>query len=404
MAEWGRVVVTLHARELVARLLTPPGAGAMAVVRVEGAGAVDLLKRIFRPRSGRCPDPTEPQRLWLGRIVDEGETIDDAVVAMHEFTPGVQCIDVTVHGGVRIVERLLMLCQKLGAVVPAGPSAVVSPRLDVEREIALALSRAQTRRAVRFIVRQSRLLPAALKEIARTAATDAVGAKAALRELVKRSAPGRYLVEGVTVAVVGPVNAGKSTLINATFEGARNLVSGQPGTTLDWVDTQAAIEGVPIRVLDTAGVRTESVGVESVAVERGRDRAARADVSVAVLDGSAPFPHDYVRGCPECNRRSPDLVVVNKSDLKQAWRAHEVGDWRCPVVSVSALQRQGIDRFTSALLAVLSIAETDREVAMLFTSGQLDWISGLLEGDNHQCLSGLIETAVQGDSHAKSAD
>lgn len=390
--------------QLTARPLTPSGVGAMAVVCVEGNGALDAVKTIFKPAAGGWAKPIEPNRLLLGRIVEGGETIDDAIVAVPHVAPPGQRVDVTLHGGVRIVERVLMLLGKLGAAIPAVPRPVISARRSIQDDIRSALSLARTRRAVRFIARQGRLLPAALEDIAHIAESDGRRARAMLRELLQRSRPARYLVEGATVAVIGPVNAGKSTLINAMFAGARSLVSPQAGTTLDWVDTQTAVDGVPVRVVDTAGQRTGAVGLEALALERGRQRASQADVWLVVLDGAAPFPQDYLGEWSVSEARSPDVVAVNKSDLPSAWDARGLSVWPCPVVEVSAIKHAGIDRLISALLAVLSIAETDADVPMLFAPWQLDWIARLLEGDNDQCLSPSLRAALRSDPHAKSVD
>ena len=380
---------------LTVSTLTPPGVGAMAVIRIAGTDAHSVLRRIFQPHSGHWPAEVDPQRLMYGRLVDRGDTIDDAIVVVSGHRADRHIVDMTVHGGVRVVERITMLLRQLGVVIQATDPPTDGDTSVFEAEVLAALARAKTKRAVRFLAFQRRALPQALESIARTCDTDEAKGRAMMTDLLERSRPGRYLMDGATVAVLGPVNAGKSTLVNRMFAGARSLVSPQAGTTRDWVDTTTAIGGVPVRVIDTAGARHDAESLERLAIERGIAQSAEADVQIVVIDGSAPFPSAFLERYRSTIDPGRAVVAVNKSDLPPAWDLSKAGRLAVPVVPTSALTGRGTPELTRIVLDVLSIAVSDPDKPCLFTMRQRDWISRLLSGHTERCSSQAIRAAIR---------
>jgi len=377
-----------------ASLLTPYGMAAMAVVRVTGAGALDVLRSVFQPARGYWPDRFERHRLMFGRIGGGSDTIDDTIVAVDPHADAGCTIDMTVHGGVRIVERVLMLLQEHGAVVEAD--AIPHPSSPwFEADTVTALSKAKTRRAVRFIAAQRETLPHALASIAALAERDEGRARAELAAMMDRSRPARYLVDGARIVIHGPVNTGKSTLVNRLVDADRSLVSDRAGTTRDWVGIETAVDGVPVLLIDTAGARHETDALEHEAVERGWAQFRAADVQLVVLDGSAPFPGDYIDQC--LPRRIPGrtAVVINKSDLPQAWDASRFANLNLPTVAVSAMTGAGVDRLASGLAGVLSMAKLDSGQATPFTLVQGQWISRALMCDNAVDLASVLRSALE---------
>lgn len=306
-----------------AACLTAAGIGGVAVVRVVGHEAVSLLGPCLAPPTDTRP--LEIDQLSLRRFVDDGEVIDDVLVTLGRDRAGREVIDLCPHGGRRIVERMLMKLRQVGAaIVPAETLLLEDDGLrPMDRLLAPALLRAQTNAVAawlaEFPIRFERKLEE-LKEACRG------GGAGVLEDLVQswlaEAESTRLLIEGVRVVLVGPPNAGKSTLANTLAGRDQVIVSELPGTTRDWVELPAAADGVPLTVVDTAGIHEATDPLELEAIRRG-DRASRtADVIVHVHDGSRPPPATSPEvSPPAAGWLVRDLHLLNKSDLPRhpAW-------------------------------------------------------------------------------------
>jgi tRNA modification GTPase len=210
---------------------------------------------------------------------------------------------------------------------------------------------------LRFAAGQVERLPAELKEIERLLGTDVVAGRERLADLVGHSRRGRWLLTPATVVLVGPPNAGKSTLFNALARRTHALVSDVSGTTRDWVDVEIAIEGVPIRLVDTAGIGRADDEIESRAVERSIAMAGESDVVLVVLDGSSRLADGFweqVVGAVSSG--SATIVVLNKSDLPGATLVGDVrGLSSCGTVVISALTGDGLAGLGEAILDSLGM-------------------------------------------------
>lgn len=377
---------TSSAPLITATLLTPPGVGAIAVIRVSGPQASAMVASMFRPAGGAGGTRPRGDRLRYGRLIDEAESIDDVIVAVRPSEKdGRETVDISSHGGTRIVARVLRELERRGATVRSGDEATESaeswPAANrIEQEANGLLAQARTRRAVRFLARQRAILPVALEEIGRSTDRPA-DALRPLSELWQRWHAYRYLIHGAEIAIVGPPNAGKSTLTNRLVGEERALASPWPGTTRDWTAHETAIEGVPLRLVDTAGIYDASEPVDQASIARGRDRTAPSDVTIAVIDGSKEPPWEFLRG--PCARLTAErwIVAVNKSDLAPTG---ETGQWQgvgaAEVVSISALTGAGLDRLGSAILSVLGLAGQNDTLPSLFSERQAELVGALLAG------------------------
>jgi len=376
-----------------AALITPYGMAAMAVIRVVGPDAPNLIRRVFHPARGRWPDPWDRSRLIYGRIGDGDQRIDDAIVCVDARDDSCR-VDVTVHGGVRIVERVLMLLHDQGANIrdePISDPAASWIHADIDR----AFASAKTRRAVRFIAAQRDLLPAALTDIRDTAKRDFDAARRQLSDIAAGFHPARCLVQGARVAIQGPANVGKSTLANRFSTDPRNLVSDQEGTTRDWVGTETAIDGIPIELIDTAGIRPNVDPLEREAIQRGRKRFDEADIQLVVLDGSSPYPTGFVAENRVAWHADRIIVVINKSDLEWAWDESVPGDLRHSTVRVSALTGKGCDELSRRIVQILSMAHLAPSEPAAFTIQQFELISRALRCDNGMDLACCVRAALE---------
>ena len=271
--------------------------------------------------------------------------------------------------------------------------AAVWPAADaVEREIWDALARARTRRAVRFLLHQRTALVPELNRIARLAEPD--GAAAALQALLSRARGARALVDGATVVLSGPPNAGKSTLANCLGGAEQALVSPRPGTTLDWVTAETALDGIPVTLVDTPGHTDSGAALDQLAAERARARAVAAEVQLLVFDGSRPPPAD--RSAWRVGGAAAQ-VVLNKYDLGLAWTPAELGAQPGrPPISISAAHGTGVAGLTREIGYMLGVEWADEEVISLFTERQERLVREWLGAGRDPNLTGSIMAELVG--------
>lgn len=402
----------------LAALLTPSGTGAISVVRLSGPRALEILRRRFAPASGVLPDALPLERLHYGHWLDtpaqspisqyysgaqnlpdrrsgaadcgfehySPEVIDDVIVAVEVCADGGAVVDISTHGGVRVVERMLLSLQQDGARVVdwnAAPSSFSHPRDAIEAEALAMLVQAHTPRAVRFLAYQRQHLSTHITDIARCARQDSDTARRMLGKLAARALAWRYLVEGATIVLTGPVNAGKSTLANRLLGTEHSIVSPLPGTTRDWVAEGTAIHGIPVTIVDTAGLRETGDDLESEGIRRARAQSRAADLRLLVLDRSDPRGAAVMQGVLPAERRSEGgcgdqtILVLNKVDLLSGWDLKPY-DWDGPVALVSAATGDGLGALHELIVARLGLADPDDAVPGLFTQRQRDTAASLL--------------------------
>lgn len=348
--------MTLHA---TAAALTPLSPAGIAVVRLSGPGADALLTAVFRPRSPASTNDWPDDRLRFGQILDGDEILDDAIVAIQRDRRGIRHIDFNIHGGPRIVQRLLLTLESAGArIVP--PEAVAGdawPAANaIEREAWTLLPAAQTRRAAAWLLRQRDLLPAVVRQAQEQLEARSGAALDDLRQAFGAFAAAGHMLHGFSLAIIGPPNAGKSTLANALCGTERVLVSDLPGTTRDYVTQTASIDGVPVTLIDTAGLRSVDDPLESEAIARAREQAARADLRLLVVDGSTPPAAETRQLLAGFERQPPALLVLNKSDLPARFVETDIPSaWTDRTVAISAAYGDGLTELRSRITSMMGI-------------------------------------------------
>ncbi|HEY8142376.1 MAG TPA: tRNA uridine-5-carboxymethylaminomethyl(34) synthesis GTPase MnmE [Kofleriaceae bacterium] len=334
--------------ETIAAIATPPGSGGIGVVRVSGPEAVSVVARLVGREAHDLPDRTLVHA--VARDPASGERLDEVLVAVmrapRSYT-GEDVAEVHGHGGPVNMGRLLRAALSAGARA-AEPGeftrrAVARGRMDlVQAEAVLGVIAAASERALRLAQGQlegrlgervAELRQGATELLAdleasidfpdeglEHAARTALGARAAVlgracASLADSFAVGRALSEGLDVALVGPVNAGKSSLFNRLVGSERALVAEEPGTTRDYVEARVVWQGIPVTLVDTAGWR-EAGGVERRGIELGTERAERADVRVELIP--AEMAKEARDQAPDTGRRTQEagrtVRVVSKGD------------------------------------------------------------------------------------------
>lgn len=343
--------------DTIAALATPPGTGAVAVLRLSGREACDVARRVLRRKGQDEPPAFDSHRARLAVMLDpvSGQPLDEVLVlpmlSPRSFT-GENVVEIHCHGGALIADRALRALLAAGARA-ARPGefterAFLNGRLDLCQAEAVAdlieassdagrtaawhqlegtLSRAvhavhDQLVDVRALV-EAHLdfpeddLPA---DAERAITEDVAAALAGLRRLLATFARGRLAREGARVVLLGKPNVGKSSLLNAILGRERALVSDEPGTTRDYLEEPATFGELRILLCDTAGIRSAEGAVERAGIARSLDIAAAADALVVVLDRSAALNDEDTAVLASAGQR-PHLVVRSKADLPEAWPA-----------------------------------------------------------------------------------
>ncbi|HET9341710.1 MAG TPA: tRNA uridine-5-carboxymethylaminomethyl(34) synthesis GTPase MnmE [Candidatus Eremiobacteraceae bacterium] len=336
--------------DTIAAVATPPGVAAVAIVRMSGPRALAIVDACFEPSHPGRWRGSLMRRGWV-RDPRSGSRIDDALAvafpAPNSYT-GEDVVELHVHGGAGVVGSVLLALYTSGArAAEAGEftrRAFVNGRLDLAQAEAVAdLIGAESRLAAKAAAMRlegavgrrlrelrDRLLAVLVEIEAHVDYPDEVEAPDAARidstlraqralvgELLAGAGAAQALRDGLDCVIAGPPNAGKSSLLNALLEAERAIVSDIPGTTRDVIEDRVAVDGVVLRLRDTAGLRATMDVIEGLGVERARAAIARAELVLLVIDGSRPLGQDE-RAALEATSAPPRIVLANKADLGDA--------------------------------------------------------------------------------------
>ena len=341
-------------------VLTPPGRGAIATVAVRGSAALQTVARRFQSAAGKPLSSFGIGRVVFGRFQTAAEAAEDLVIGL--IAEGE--IEIHCHGGTASVAAI---CDAL----VADGCRVMLPRQWAEEqetdliaaEALLALAEARTERAAAILLDQYRgAMRTELTAIEHTLARgDTATAKSAIDQLVARANLGLHLTQSWKVVIAGRPNAGKSCLMNALLGYQRAIVWPEPGTTRDVLTATTAIDGWPIELIDTAGLRLSDEPIEAEGVARAQRQIATAELVLLVADVTSPWDEE----CARHTLRPGSLVIHNKCDL-----ASPAAD-RPPGIEISALTGQGIDQLCLLIAQTLVPNATPPGAAVPFTLGQV---------------------------------
>jgi len=322
-------------------LLTPPGRGAVATLLVAGHGAVAAVDPLFRAR-GAQPLASHPtDRIVVGHFGDDPGTAEEIVARrVSDEEVLLHC-----HGGTAAVARIESLLTDRGVLPRNWPDWAADTHADpLQAEAMVALAKATTERAAGVLLDQYHgALRARLNEIlAALTAGDSATAAREIDRLLARASLGLHLTAPWKVVLAGPPNSGKSSLVNALVGYSRAIVHAAPGTTRDVLTAETSIDGWPVVLVDTAGLRESDHPVEAEGVRRAREQLAAADLVLLVFDASRRGADEDVHDAYGLGSR-PTLVIRNKSDLLATPPGRPEG------LLTSALTGQGIPGLLRAL-------------------------------------------------------
>ena len=395
------------AQETIVAISTPPGRGGIGIVRLSGPQALNIAQTLVRVKN-----PLEPARARFAAIPDPetAEPIDEAIVtyfARPHSSTGEDLVEIAAHGSPVVLEMLVRLALRAGARL-ARPGefterAFLAGRIDLtQAEAVRDLIEAQTLYQARIAAEQMggalsrRVQPAkqnlveliALLEAGIDFAEDDVEITpdheivtridtiaGALALLARSFEHGRLVHAGLRLAIVGRPNVGKSSLFNRLLERERAIVTASPGTTRDLVTERLSLGGIPVELVDTAGLREAHDEAEALGIVKSREALAEADVVLVVLDASVPLREDEQELIASLAGRRA-LIVRNKSDLDPG--AEAAPELPLSAIATSALTGEGLPALRDALADQVRNPAGESESGILTSLRHLEAVQGAL--------------------------
>jgi tRNA modification GTPase len=394
----------------IAAISTPPGPGGIGIIRLSGTQSLPILQRLFRPHLPKDVPKAglffENRRMYTGWIIDlnTGSPIDEVLTvhmhAPHTYTAE-DVVEIQCHGSYLVLQEILEQVFLAGAR-PAAPGeftkrAFLNGRIDLTRaEAVIEIIEARTRVGLNLAtaqlqgrlyqqvmaIREALIAILAVLEVAidfpeeemeiidPAALQEQLFEKVQqpLTELIAAADQGKIFRDGISAVILGRPNVGKSSLLNCLLKEERALVTPVPGTTRDTIEEFINIKGMPIRIIDTAGIRDTEELVEGMGIERARAKLATAELILLMFDASSALTAEDRRlfaSIKNHNANSRLVVVLNKTDLPLADDFAEdlETDADVPRVSISAKTMAGLDQLTETIFTMM-------------TGGSGDWDPG----------------------------
>jgi tRNA modification GTPase len=405
--------------DTIAAISTPMGEGAIAIVRLSGDEAVQIADKIFKSPNNKKLQEQQTHTIHYGHLIDPntGDVVEEVMVSLMRapktFTRE-DVVEINCHGGIVSVNRVLQLVLRNGARL-AEPGeftkrAFLNGRIDLSQaEAVMDLIRAKTDRAMNVALGQmegklSQLIKDLRQALIETLAQVEVNidypeyddveemtvpvllekctwVRDEIKKLLQTSSQGKILREGLSTVILGRPNVGKSSLLNSLVQENKAIVTDIAGTTRDIIEEYVNVRGVPLRLVDTAGIRETEDIVERIGVERSRQVLKEADLILLVLNAAEPLSEEDER-LFETIKHMDFIVVVNKTDLPR----------QIDLEKVRSLAN-GRRIVTTSLLKEEGVQELEESIAELFFEGQIE-ADDLTYVSNARHIS-ILEQALQ---------
>ena len=388
----------------IVSISTAPGIGGIGIIRMSGENTFGILDKIFVQKNKQNINDIKGYSMKYGHIIDNGEIIDEVLVsyfkAPKSYTTEDMC-EINSHGGNVIEKKILELCLKNGAIL-AEPGeftkrAFLNGRIDLaQAESVIDVINAKSDREAKSGIKQLEgFLSNKIKEIKQEILDvlvnievtidypeydipevqeneikdmlKSVGAK--LEKLEKSFDNGRIIKEGIKTAIIGKPNAGKSSLLNAILNEDRAIVTDIAGTTRDTIEEYVNVKGIPLRLVDTAGIRRTADIVEKIGVEKSIEKANEADLIIAIFDSSKNLDAEDLEILKLINNKKA-IILLNKSDLNAVIDENDkrLRDVTQNILKISALNKTGIEELYDKISEMFNLNEINLDNEVLITN------------------------------------
>lgn len=367
---------------VISALSTPMGKGGIAVIRVSGNGAIEICEKMFCPVNGKSLTDVESNRAVYGRILFEGEEIDDGIATVFRapasFT-GENTVEISCHGGVLLSQKVLRSTYLCGALpaeageftkrafmngkLSLSEAEAVIDLIDAENSEQLKLAHSRVKGVLAKRIDELREMLLSLissvyvfVDYPEEDLSDVSTESALLQtenmlneaqKLLSTYETGKTVSEGVSAVICGKPNTGKSSLLNALAESDRAIVTSVAGTTRDTVEEKINIGRLTLKLCDTAGIHDTNDEVERLGIERSLSKMKEAQLVLCVLDSSSAIDDEDKRVLDSCNHENT-VIILNKTDLGTVITKNDLCGFE-NIVEISAKQGQGIDELRSLI-------------------------------------------------------
>ena len=371
--------------DIIAAISTPIGAGGIGIVRISGNGAIELSDKFFKSKNDVKLINKKSHTLTYGYIIDNDKIIDEVLVSVmkapNTYTKD-DIVEINCHGGIIVTNKVLEIVLKNGARLSEPGEFtkraflngridltqaeaiidVINSKTDLSRQVAVNQLGGSLKNKVSKIrdglITMVATLEAAIDypehELDESTYDDMYNKcqsmKDSIENLLNSSNKGKIIREGIQTVILGKPNVGKSSLLNRFLNEERAIVTDIPGTTRDTVEEYINIEGVPVKIIDTAGIRNTDDTVEKMGVEKSKDFAKKSDLILMLLDGSRNLDEDDIE-ILDLIKDKKALVLINKLDLQQKIKIEEVKKYISEenIIFISVKDDSGIDELVKRL-------------------------------------------------------
>ena len=378
-------------QDTIAAISTAQGQGGIAVIRISGPQAADIIQNIFLTDHNIVPEAMDSHRLYHGHIKDPdtGDLVDEALCTLmkspNSYT-GENVAEIHSHGGYLVPRKILELVLRQGAR-PSGPGefslrAFLNGRIDLaQAEAVTDIINAQTEEGLKQAEMQLEGVLSDKISIFKDAVLDLLaeiesqvdfpeedidpirkddivmrteGLIDDISYLLATYDEGRIIKYGVTTTILGKPNVGKSSLLNSLLMKERAIVSHEPGTTRDFIEESIDIRGIPLKLIDTAGIRCTTDNIEKAGIELAKKKAREGELLIAVIDGSTGLNNDDFEVLREIKDRNA-ILVINKTDLGLSVSGDDVSDFISEqrVAKTSVKEGIGIEELKDTIQNIL---------------------------------------------------
>ena len=375
----------------IAAISTAPGVGGIGIVRLSGKDAFKVLSKIFKPYKEFNYNTVKGYTMKYGYIIESDEIVDEVLVSFFRgpksYTAENMC-EINSHGGIVVLNKILDLCIKNGAsIAEAGEftkRAFLNGRIDLSQaEAVIDIINAKTEKEARISIDQlegslsqkiaqiRKIVISMMADIEATidypeydleevtnkkilSTLDEVDV--ILKELETSFDNGKILREGVNTAIIGRPNAGKSSLLNLLLNEERAIVTDVEGTTRDTIEEFISVEGIPLKIIDTAGIRNARDEVEKIGVKKAIEIAKKSDIIIAIFDSSKALTEED-KEILKLVKDKNSIILLNKIDLKKVLDKKDFKEYDKPIIEVSTKTGEGLQNIYKEISKMYKLNE-----------------------------------------------
>lgn len=373
---------------------------------MSGEKSFEILEKIFEPKKKQNIEEVKGYTIKYGNIVENGEVVDEVLVsyfkAPKSYTTENMC-EINSHGGTVIIRKILELCLKNGADL-AEPGeftkrAFLNGRIDLlQAESVIDVINAKSEKEAKTGIKQlegylSKEIAEIKKEIMDVMINIDVSidypeydtpdvtnkqiedmlenVQKKLEKLEKSFDNGKIIKEGIKTAIIGKPNAGKSSLLNAILKEDRAIVTEYEGTTRDTIEEFVTINGIPLKLVDTAGIRNAKDEVEKIGIEKSREIATTADLVIALFDSSRELDDEDLE-ILKIAKNKKSIIILNKMDLetKVDEQNEKIKQTKAPIIKISALKKEGIEKLEEEITKLFNLNEINLDNEIVITNAR----------------------------------